>query len=122
VTITWWPTTWGRLAPGDLIQAPDGSAWTVGPALVSDGAGEWCISSERGTAWTPHREDEPVSAARPAVDAQHASLLALASDPEVILGRLRLAFGEVEAVPLNDTGVRTGVKWLGCGRERCVCR
>jgi len=116
---TWWPTTWGSLAPGDLIQAPNGTEWTVGAALVSDGAGEWCISSGRKSVWSPHREDEPVSAARPPV----------ARDPqefahaETLLGHLRMSFGDVELLQPSDTGPANGPRWLGCGqRGRCVCR
>lgn len=113
----WWPTTWGRLAPGDEIQAPDGSPWTVGASLSSDGEGEWNISNpQRGSVWTPHREDEPVNARRPELVGGEAV------DAEVMLGRLRAVFGNVE--PMSpDAAERPGVgRWVACGARVCRCR
>lgn len=61
-----WEVTWGQLAPGDFIQAPNGSVWLVGSAIISDGRGEWEISNpELGHMWTEQSESTPVKANRP---------------------------------------------------------
>lgn len=70
MSATFWPTTWGRLAAGDLVQAPDGSTWKIGAAIQYDGSGEWLIEHpERGSVWTTKRDEEPVTAARPPASA-----------------------------------------------------
>lgn len=114
MTDQWWTTTWGRLGPGDEIQAPDGSTWKVGGSIVSDGAGEWLIGSERGSVWTPHRVDESVSARRPGVPDGGLDL-------EVALGGLRAVLGTVDPVP--EVALRPGAgRWVGCGAMVCRCR
>ena len=62
-----WTTTWGKLAPGDQIKAPDGSIWTVGAAIIHDGRGEWEISNAQLGAhmWTEQAEGGEVQAVRP---------------------------------------------------------
>lgn len=63
--LTWWPTTWGRVEPGDFVQAPDGSAWEVRGALEQEGEPtEYVIG--QGAAWTSttQEDDAPVTAAR----------------------------------------------------------
>lgn len=61
-----WPVTWRQLAPGDYIQAPNGSVWLVGAAIICDGKGEWNISNpELGNLWTEQRESDSVMANRP---------------------------------------------------------
>ena len=62
-----WETTWGQLAPGDEIQAPDGTIWTVGAAIICDGRGEWEISNPQLKVhlWTEQPENGKVSARRP---------------------------------------------------------
>lgn len=61
-----WPVTWGQLAPGDYIQAPNGSVWLVGAAIICDGRGEWEISNPKlGHLWTEQRESDSVNANRP---------------------------------------------------------
>jgi hypothetical protein len=113
--LQWWSTTWGRLAPGDEVQAPDGSAWTVGSAIISDGAGEWCISGERGTVWTPHREDDPVTARRPTL-------------PELAPGAFDRAMSLMEAIlgpvaEVTEPPAKPGAgRWLLCGGTVCRCR
>lgn len=111
----WWATTWGRLAPGDEIQAPDGSVWLVGPAIVSDGAGEWLISSELGYVWTPQRQDAPVTARRPDGSG-------LEPDAELALGKLRAILGDVEPVPPATLDRPGAGRWVGCGARECRCR
>jgi hypothetical protein len=120
VSATWWPAKWGYLGPGDLVQAPDGSAWTVTAALqVSANEGEWCITNGRASAWTAHRMDEPVNAQRPAAAREPDEL----ARGEAVLGRLRMAFGEVEVLQASDIGPADGARWLRCGRRgKCVCR
>lgn len=116
-TLQWWPTTWGRLAPGDEVQAPDGSTWTVYSAITSDGAGEWCLWGGAGSAWSPHREDEPVTARRPPARVVQFGDL----DTDLFVGSLRAVLGEVE--PIAPELPRPGAKrWLLCGREVCTCR
>jgi hypothetical protein len=64
--VKFWPVTWGALAPGDFIQAPNGSVWLVGAAIICDGKGEWEISNpELGHLWTEQRESDAVMANRP---------------------------------------------------------
>jgi hypothetical protein len=113
----WWPTTWDKLAPGDEIQAPDGSAGEVLGALIIAEGGEWQIRHpERGIVWTPHDPGDPVSARRP--DRAGPDVNA-----EATLGRLRMAFGEVEVLQRDDTGPVDGPRWLRCGqRGKCACR
>lgn len=61
-----WDVTWGALAPGDYIQAPNGSVWLVGSAIICDGRGEWEISNpDLGHLWTEQAESTPVKANRP---------------------------------------------------------
>jgi hypothetical protein len=113
--LQWWSTTWGRLAPGDEVQAPDGSAWTVGAAIISDGAGEWCISSERGAVWTPHREGDPVTARRPTMPALEPGAFSRA------LALLGSTFGDVAEV--TEAPAKPGAgRWLLCGGTVCRCR
>lgn len=113
----WWSTTWGRLAPGDEVRAPDGSVWTVGSAITSDGAGEWRITrpSESLEVWTSHREDEPVTARRP--DAPDGAI-----DLPLMLGRLRAVLGDVEPVPISVLDRPGAGRWVGCGARECRCR
>ena len=119
MSTTWWPTTWGKLAPGDAIQAPNGSEWRVASALEYGDVGEWLITSGSKSLWSPHRLDEPVSAARPPVGRDPQEF----ARAEVLLGRLRMAFGDVEPLQPTDTGPVDAPRWLGCGqRGRCVCR
>ena len=62
-----WEVTWGQLAPGDEIKAPDGTIWTVGAAIICDGRGEWEISNPQLKVhlWTEQRESHAVLARRP---------------------------------------------------------
>jgi hypothetical protein len=84
--VKFWPVTWGQLAPGDLIQAPNGSVWKVGAAIICDGRGEWEISNpELGHMWTEQREDTPVQATRPY---QPPTPLATIKAAEALLGDL----------------------------------
>lgn len=112
--LQWWPTTWGALRPGDDILAPDGSTWTVGPAIISDGAGEWRIMRDGLDVWTPHREDEPVQARRP-------KLAGDVTDGSVILAKLRAALGDVEEVSHVEAPRPGAGRWLLCGRRECKC-
>lgn len=115
----WWPTIWGRLAPGDEVQAPDGSAWTVFSSITSDGAGEWCLWGDRGSVWSPHREDDPVTARRPVVRVRQ--LGDLDTDLETGMAVLRSVFGEVVSVP--EVVAKPGAgRWLLCGAVVCRCR
>ena len=60
-----WEVTWGKLAPDDVVRAPDGSVWKIGSAIIFDGRGEWELSSPEGhVLWTEQSEDTPVQAAR----------------------------------------------------------
>lgn len=113
-TLQWWATTWGRLAPGDEVRAPDGSVWAVGASITSDGAGEWRIVRDGRDVWTPHREDEPVTARRPH-GAGHIS-----PDAGLLLGRLRSVLGPVEEV--LATAPPGANRWSACGRQVCTCR
>lgn len=62
-----WSVTWGQLAPGDEIQAPDGTVWCVGAAITCDGWGEWEISNAalKVHLWTEQRERNTALARRP---------------------------------------------------------
>lgn len=62
-----WEVTWGQLAPGDEIKAPDGTIWTVGSAITCDGSGEWEITNAQLKAhlWTMQKEKDKVLARRP---------------------------------------------------------
>lgn len=88
-----WEVTWGQLAPGDEIQAPDGTVWTVGAAIISGGRGEWQISNSQLEVhlWTEQPEGGKVLARRSyalgATLAQVAVVEALLAD---ILGAERI--------------------------------
>lgn len=63
--LKFWETTWGKLAPGDYVKAPNGSIWRIHAAIVSDGAGEWClVAPGLPTLWSPQKEAGTVMAAR----------------------------------------------------------
>ncbi len=64
-----WETNWRELAPGDEIQAKDGTVWLVGSAITFDGTGEWEISNaELGShMWTEQSERATVLARRPSM-------------------------------------------------------
>lgn len=111
--LQWWHTTWGALRPGDDILAPDGNAWTVGPAVVSDGAGEWLITHAGRSAWTPHAEGESIQARRYPV-ADDAS-----RDARVVT--LMGAFGSLEEVAAVEPERPGAGRWLLCGRRECTC-
>lgn len=67
-TRRWWPTTWGALLPGDVVQAPtDGSPWHVIAAVVHDGGTEYCIRppGRERSQWILMANDVPVMADRP---------------------------------------------------------
>lgn len=90
MSLPFWPTTWGRLIPADIVKAPDGSEWTVGASIEHDGTTEYLIEHPtRGAVWTTRAADEPVSAARPpAGDA----------DIEAAIGALRLGGFDVKVI------------------------
>jgi hypothetical protein len=68
--LKFWETTWGKLSPGDYVKAPNGSIWRVSAAIISDGAGEWClVAPGLPTLWTPQKEAGTVMAARGGVGA-----------------------------------------------------
>lgn len=111
--ITWWATTWGKLHHADLVRAPDGSAWTVLSAMTFGDKGEWRITRDGVTAWTSHQLDEEVSAVRPSIG--------LDVPAEVILGRLRMAFGnDVELLQAGDTGSPDAPRYIRCGQRKCT--
>jgi hypothetical protein len=62
----WWSTTWGKLQPGDLVQAPGGSAWRVECIVeLGDLPAEFLLRSPAGAeAWSAHAPGEPVNADR----------------------------------------------------------
>lgn len=71
-----WTVTWGQLAPGDLVRAPNDTVWTVRAAIVCDGDGEWCLVGDAGAViWTPHRGAGEVMAARPAAPRTEAAAM-----------------------------------------------
>lgn len=61
----WWLTTWGKLLPGDHVQAPDGTAWEVTASIGWNGRTSFHLRSPgRGEAWSDHRDTESVQASR----------------------------------------------------------
>lgn len=95
MTAPWWPTTWGRLAVGDEVQAPDGSAWRLEAGVGSDGVTEWRIAHtvDGGLSWTERRDAEPINARRPTPEPGW-----LYVDPGAVLELLRATFGDIEII------------------------
>jgi hypothetical protein len=112
-----WEKTWGDLAPGDFVQAPNGSAWKIGSAITHDGRGEWELIGPKGeTVWTEHAESDPVPAWRDRF--AHA----VGVDVEMARGLLRLELGAEE---ISKEAAKVGPnapRWLGCGQRVCRCR
>lgn len=112
-----WDQTWGDLAPGDLVKAPDGSVWKVGAAIISGGRGEWELLNPAGsTVWSEHAESDPVPAWRdrfapgPRVDV------------EMARGLLRLELGADEVSKEAAKVAPNAPRWIKCGQRVCVCR
>jgi hypothetical protein len=88
----WWPTTWGALRPDDLVQGPDGRAWTIGPQIRSEGTGHHFLVDGGRHAWTSQLDVTPVMADRPPPPRPGTD------DPQAVVGALRLAGFDVEVI------------------------
>lgn len=112
-----WEKTWGDLAPGDFVKAPDGSVWVIGSAITLDGRGEWELINARGqSVWSGHAESDPVPAWRDrfAPDSR--------VDIEMARGLLCLELGAEE---ISKEAAKVGPnapRWLKCGQRVCVCK
>lgn len=92
-SLTFWPTSWAKLLPGDVVKAPDDSWWEVGASIECGDEGEWLITPLPGSrwtkpSWTKHALDDGVVAARPPAPSR-------SEDVATAIGLLRLAGFEV---------------------------
>lgn len=62
----WVLVTWGQLLPGDVVLAPNGTAWTVGASIdLGDGSPiDYQLILGGAWVWSPHDPAEPVQAWR----------------------------------------------------------